>query len=92
VTPTARSLAHLKALGSLRLNDLINGHRAIRAGLGRGVNHGTRILMKDITVDRDGPAVSLRRGAEQLTVRERHILRVHGDTPPTDCGPPVTEV
>ena len=34
----------------LRLNDPINGHRAIRAGLERGVDHGTGILTQNLTV------------------------------------------
>src|SRR5690242_3578195 len=59
---------------ALWLNDPINGYRAIRAGLGRGVEHGTRILMKYLTVDCDGAAVSFRRGAENLTVRDRRVL------------------
>ena len=66
----------------LRLNDPINGHRAIRAGLGRGVDHGIRILMKDFTVDGDCAAVPLRRGAENLTVRQRRVLRIQGDRAP----------
>ncbi len=53
----------------LRLNDPINGYRAVRAGLGRGVNHAAGIPLEDGTRDVDGAAVSLRRGAENLTVR-----------------------
>ena len=43
----------------LRLNDPINGHRAVCAGLGRGVNHTAGILMKSGTGDVDGAALSL---------------------------------
>ena len=51
----------------LTLHDSVDGYSTIRAGLGRGVDYGTGILMKDLTVNRDA-AVSLRRGAEQLTL------------------------
>src|SRR5262245_24295097 len=43
----------------LRLNDPINGHRAIRAGLGRGVDHAAGIPLQDGTRNVDGAALSL---------------------------------
>jgi hypothetical protein len=68
------------------LNDSIDGHSTIRAGLGRGVDHGTGILIQKLTVDSDGAAVSLRRGAENLTVVQRRFIRVYGDTTPNCLG------
>jgi hypothetical protein len=41
----------------LRLNDPIDGHRAVRAGLERGVNHAVGLLMQDMTRDVDTAAV-----------------------------------
>jgi len=68
----------------LRLKDPINGHRAVRAGLGRSVNHAAGIPMQDGTRDVDGAALSLRRGAENLTVLQRQVLGLHGDTAPDE--------
>ena len=44
--------------------------------------------MKGLTVNLDGAAVSFRRGAENLSVRERRVLLVFGKCPGatnTDC-------
>ena len=49
----------LAAPESLRLNDPINGHRAVCAGLGRGINHAADILMKGVSHDVDGAVPEL---------------------------------
>ena len=69
-------IVYLTSYNALRLNDPINGHRAVCAGLRRGVNHAAGILMKDGTRDVDGAAVSLCRGAENLggRVDEMHVF------------------
>ena len=58
----------------------INGHRTVRAGLGRGANHTSSIPLQDGTRDVDSAAVSLRRGAEYLAVGQRRVIGLHGDT------------
>ena len=64
-------------------------YRAVQAQLGRGVDHDARALTKTETCDVDGAALTLRGGAENLTVRQRRLLRVPRDTAPHWMLPPL---
>ena len=66
----------------LFLASFFNGDRAVRAELRRHVNHAASTSMKFVRRDVDGPTMSLGRGAEYLTVLERHILPVYSDISP----------
>src|SRR5215469_16719032 len=63
---------------SLRLNDPINGHRAIRARLRSRINHAIDCIQV-VSRDADGPPVSFRGGAQHLTVVKRHLLGINRD-------------
>jgi hypothetical protein len=54
---------------SLRLNDPINGHRAVCAERGRSVNHAAGIPMEDRGRDVNSAAGPTVRPAQNLTVR-----------------------
>ena len=64
---------------SLRLNDPINGHRAVCAERGRSVNHATAIPLEDRGRDVNSAAGPTIRPAKNLTVRQRDALPTQGN-------------
>jgi hypothetical protein len=54
----------------------LNGHRAVCTVLRRGVDHAAGILMKGVACDGDGAPRGRERGAVNLTVLQRHGIRV----------------
>ena len=64
---------------SLRLDDPINGHRAVCAERGRSVNHATGIPMEDSGRDVNSAAGPTIRPAKYLTVSQRDALPTQGN-------------